>query len=147
MSRANVIDVGGQKVELFFSTWAMQKVEEISGKHVSQLGEYLDEKLGTTELMVRMSKVLAILANGAIMKRNMDITVGLADGEKKPFYPDDYFIYTANAGDFMKYQEDISNTLAMGLGYIVPDGVKLEERDLELEELEREKNPERRAAT
>lgn len=147
-SRINVIEIDGRKIELFFSTWAMLKVEELAGGDLSKLGEYLDnENLGTAKVMERMSRILAVLANAAIIKRNTDIALGLEEGEKCLQYPEDYFVLTANAGDITRYQKEIYTTLNMGMGYVVPDGVEVAERDLDLEELEREKNQERRTAT
>lgn len=146
-SRINVIEIDGRKIELFFSTWAMLKISDIAGGDLSKLGEYFDGKVGTAELMKRMSIVLVVLANAAIIKHNADISLGLEDGEKKQLYPEEYFILVANAADITSYQNEIFSTLNMGMNYTIPDGIEVKEKDIDLEELEREKNQEGRAAT
>ena len=53
----------------------------------------------------------------------------------------------ANAADITSYQNEIFSTLNMGMNYTIPDGIEVKEKDIDLEELEREKNQEGRAAT
>lgn len=145
MSRVNIIEVGGRKVELFLSTWATAKLKEMIGGDISKLSEWLSDG-DFSDVLVRFSKVLALLANAAIMKRNADIAAGLEQGEKQQMFPEDYFIYTMNAADIMEYRDEIYATIGMGLNFEVPEGVEIEEKDPDLAELEKEKNPKGRAA-
>ena len=139
MSRLNTIEIGGHKIELFFSTWAMLKLGEMVGGDISELGEWL-QGCESGQLMERLSKILSLLANAAVMKRNADIDLGLEQGEKKPMFPEEYFIYTANTADIMEYKNEIFSTIGMGMNYVVPEGVEIETKDPDLAELEREKD-------
>ena len=139
MSRSSFIEINGHKIELFLSTWGMSRICEMIGGELSELSVWLGE-CSSVERVERFSKILAILANGAIMQKNTDIEYGFEQGEKRPLFKEDFFIYAANAADIAKYQEEIFTAISMGLNYTVPEGVEVEAKDPDLAELEREKN-------
>lgn len=160
MSRSKIIEVDGREHELFFSTWALLHISERVGGDINDLGKWLgggsDEsgdkessnKGGNTaETLSRFSVILADLANGAVIKHNADIALGLEQGDKKPLYPDDYFINILNVSDILTYREEIFEALNLGTDYEVPEGVEVQEKDPDLAEMEREKKAGRRAET
>ena len=148
MSRSKFIDIDGKKYELFFSTRTLIKISERVGGDINTIGKWIggDDK-STAEILSRFSFILADLANGAVIKNNADIALGLEEGEKKPLYPDDYFIDILNVSDILTYKEEIFEALNMGTDYEIPEGVEIQEKDPDLAELEREKKAGRRAAT
>lgn len=147
MSRSKVIEIDEKKIELFFSTWTLMHISERVGGDIGGLGEWLNKGGNTAEMLARFSYILADLANGAVIKHNADISLGLEQGDKKPLFPDDYFINILNVSDIMTYREEIFAALNLGSEYEIPDGVELTEKDPDLAEIEREKKEERRAAT
>lgn len=155
MSRSKIIVVDGREHELFFSTWALLHISERVGGDINDLGKWLggdsDEKGGagknTAETLSRFSVILADLANGAVIKNNADIALGLEQGDKKPLYPDDYFINVLNVSDILTYREEIFAAMNLGTEFEVPEGVEVQEKDHDLAEMEREKKEVRRAAT
>ena len=147
MSRSKFIEVDGKKYELFFSTRTLIKISERVGGDINSIGKWLSESGNTAEILSRFSVILADLANGAVIKNNADIALSLEQGEKKPLYPDDYFIDILNVSDILTYKEEIFEALNMGTDYEIPEGVEIQEKDPDLAELEREKKEERRAAT
>lgn len=150
MSRSKIIEVDGKKYELFFSTRTLIKISERVGGDLNNLGNWIggEESGGNTaEMLTRFSFILADLANGAVIKHNADIVLGLEQGEKKPLYPDDYFIDILNVSDILTYRDEIFEALNLGTDYEIPEGVELTEKDPDLAELEREKKADRRAAT
>lgn len=164
MSRSKFIEVDGKKYELFFSTRTLIKISERVGGDINNLGSWIggadtntESEKGnggnstsdgnTAEMLSRFSVILADLANGAVIKNNAGIALGLEQGEKKPLYPDDYFIDILNVSDILTYKEEIFEALNMGTNYEIPEGVEVEEKDPDLAELEREKKADRRAAT
>lgn len=147
MSRSKVIEIDEKKIELFFSTWALMHISERVGGDINTIGKWLDDGKGTAGTLERFSYILADLANGAVIKHNADISLGLEQGDKKPLFPDDYFINILNVSDILTYRKEIFGALNLGSDYEVPDGVELTEKDPDLAEIEREKKEERRAAT
>lgn len=159
MSRSKIIEVDGKEYELFFSTRTLIKISERVGGDINKLGEWIggaDSKKGkgdrseggnTAEMLSRFSYILADLANGAVIKNNADIALGLEQGEKKPLYPDDYFIDILNVSDILTYRQEIFAALNMGTDYEIPEGVEIQEKDADLAEMEQEKKAERRAET
>ncbi len=147
MSRSKIIEIDGKKIELFFSTWAFMHMSERIGGDISGLGEWLNSGGNTAETLARFSYILADLANGAVIKHNADISLGLEQGDKKPLFPEDYFISVLNVSDILTYRGEIFAALNLGSDYEIPEGVELTEKDPDLAEIEREKKEERRAAT
>ena len=146
MSRSKVIEIDGKEIELFFSTWALMHISERVGGDINTIGAWLDDGKGTAGTLERFSYILADLANGAVIKHNADIALGLEQGDKKLLFPDDYFINILNVSDILTYRKEIFGALNLGSEYEIPDGVELTEKDPDLAEIEREKKEERRAA-
>lgn len=147
MSRSKIIEVDGKKFELFFSTWALLHISERVGGDINDLGNWIGGSGSTSEMLSRFSVVLADLANGAVIKHNADIALDLEQGEKKPLFPDDYFINILNVSDILTYREAIFAALNLGTDHEIPEGVEVQEKDPDLAEMEREKKAAGRAAT
>lgn len=155
MSRSKVIEIDEKKIELFFFTRTLIKISDRIGGDISELGKWLggdpdnsgDKGGNIVETLSKFSLIIADLANGAITKHNTDIALGLEQGEKKQFYPDDYFIDVLNVSDILTYKKEIFEALNMGADYEIPEGVEVQEKDPDLAEIEREKKEERRAVT
>ncbi|MBD5145639.1 MAG: hypothetical protein HDT21_07020 [Ruminococcus sp.] len=147
MSRSKVIEIDEKKIELFFSTWALMHISERVGGDINTIGTWLDDGKDTAGMLERFSYILADLANGAVIKHNADIALGLEQGDKKPLFPDDYFINILNVSDILTYRAEIFGALNLGSDYEIPDGVELTEKDPDLAEIEREKKEAGRAAT
>lgn len=147
MSRSKIIEVDGREHELFFSTWALIHISERVGGDINTIGKWLDDGKSTAGTLERFSYILTDLANGAVIKHNADIALGLEQGDKMPLYPDDYFINILNVSDILTYREEIFEALNLGTDYEVPEGVEVQEKDPDLAEMEREKKAERRVET
>ena len=147
MSRSKIIEVDGREHELFFSTWALIHISERVGGDINTIGKWLDDGKSTAGTLERFSYILTDLANGAVIKHNADIALGLEQGDKKPLYPDDYFINILNVSDILTYRKEIFEALNLGTDYEVPEGVEVQEKDPDLAEMEREKKADRRAGT
>lgn len=138
MSRIKTVEIDGHKYELFFSIYAMRKISDRCGD-IGNISEWLDiSKASTSEILERVSLIMTDLANGAVIKRNADISMGLESGEQKPLFPDDYFVNCISAADMMKCKNEIFSALNMGAEYEIPEGVTVKEKDPDLAEIERE---------
>lgn len=140
MSRSKIININGREYELYFSTWAMRKMSEAIGGDISYVGEWLNTG-DVCESLERYGQIIAILINGGIAKHNADVDFGLCEGDKKPFISAEYINCVLNAGDLLMYKDEIFAAMNMGTEFTVPDGVEIAEKDYDLMEIEREKNP------
>ena len=66
--------------------------------------------------------------------------MGLASGEKKNFFPDGFFLANASAKDLNDFTGAVLDTMGLGSEYTIPENVKVEEKDIDLIEIEAEKN-------
>ncbi len=137
MSRSSIIEINGKEYEMYLSTLAMLKIAKRCGGDISKLSEWLDDE-NSVEQMRKIGIVISDLANGAIVKHNCEISLGLEQGKEKPLYPEDYFVNIMQPSDIARYQAEIYGALSMGMSYEVPEGVEIEEKDIDLMEIEQE---------
>lgn len=144
MSRSRFITLNGHKFEMYYSTWAMRQLTELVGGDLMNIGEWLSEG-AQCDIIEKYSQVITILINGGIAKSNADIEFGFAEGQKKPFIKTQYIMMVISAGELLEYQADIFGALNGGNDFEIPENVKISETDIDLAEIENEKNPEGRA--
>ncbi len=137
MGRYRTIKVGGKEYEALYTTRAMINIAEMCGGDLALLPEFM-QKGSTIEQVITISKLLAELINGAIVARNADIALGLADGEKKKLYSSDYFIDILNPFELSKAANDVMACMAVGTEFEKPKGITFEEVDEDLKEIELE---------
>lgn len=139
--------INGRSVELYYSTRAMVKISERCGGDISKLGEYLnaddaaiynadgEKTANTAKQLERLALVFGDLANGAVIKRNADIALGLETGEKVMLFPDGYFVDVIAPAEIGEISTKIFEVMAVGSEFELPDGVKVEEMDADLKEI------------
>lgn len=136
MERCVTINIGGEAVELYFSVWAMAEINCLC-KDFSLLANWLTSKDYDTAVN-KLKLVVTILSNGAVIKRNVRITMGLEQGEVKPLLSHyDLKHFNIGENDITTCIEGIFKAINAGLAYTIPEGVSIEEKDPDLAEIER----------
>lgn len=135
------IKIGQREIELYFSTRTLIKISDRCGGDMSSLQNWLSD--GTTgDKLEKISNIITDLANGAVIKQNANISLGLEQGSMHPLYADGYFADVLNPAELLEYQSVIYEALGMGYSFETPDNVQVEEYDADLAEIEasKEKN-------
>lgn len=136
--------IGNQEYKLFYSNLAAREISELCGgiKNMSTLLTGKDgEELEFTEQFGNITKLIRILLNANITKENCEIALGMVDGEKKEKFTDEVLETLLDLSKVKEYIEEALKCMGLASQFEVPDGVKLESPDLDLEELEAEQNP------
>lgn len=135
---------GNIELKLFYSNWAAKELTDLCGG-LENIGSLFAGKDGeepeVTEIYDNIVNLVCILANANIIKENSEIALGMRKGEKKELFDADMM---SNILDMSKGGEYILECLdVMGLAskFEMPEGMKVEEKDIDLEEIEAEKNP------
>lgn len=135
----NKITLNGKDVELYYNVKATIAITERCGGDIGNLSNILESgTVGTTLELI--CGILDDLANGAVAKHNCDVVMGLASGEKKDFFPNGFFLANASAKDLNDFTGAVLDTMGLGSEYTIPENVKVEEKDIDLIEIEAEKN-------
>ena len=135
------IEIEGIKIPLCYNVKAMNDIEAEFGGDFKNLTDWIgDSKISTGEKMRRTSTLIAHLANGAVLKNNQEIVLGLKDGEKKPFYEKKFFEAIINPLKLPEYMSAVYQELSDSTQVSVPDNVNMKPEDEELAEIEAEKN-------
>lgn len=134
----NIINVGGHKIELYFNMKAMNDIADLCGGDISKLGEKFEE-LDELQSCSLLCNVLCALANGAVAKKNCDISLGLSTGEKIQEFTSEFFEMNLDFSKGAELVETLFTVINGGSQYTVPDNVQTVERDIDLEEIEAEK--------
>lgn len=132
------LELNGKEHELFFSCAAMNRIADRCDGDLNNISKKLDD-MKEAQAMAFMCGILADLANGAVIKHNCDVILGLESGEKKPEYPEDYFAAVVSVADSEKITSAIFEAMGLGSEFNIPDNVKVEEKDIDLAEIEAEK--------
>ena len=139
MAKMTEFEINGKKIELYYNVAATLGISELCGGDIGNLPKLLENNTVEGQLKL-ICAILCELANGAVALHNTNISFGLETGERKPEFTADFFL--AQCGI-----EDINNAFstcleAMGIGseFTVPDNVKTVEEDIDLAEIEAEKN-------
>lgn len=132
------IEIAGKKIDLMYNTKAMIGLSERCGGNLEDLANWLDGK-NSTETVKRYSQIICELANGAVFRHNKEVEFGLINGEKQKFYDDDFFLAMIEPHMLPNFQDAVFGAISGGTEFTVPDGVKVQEHDIDLEEIEKER--------
>lgn len=132
--------LGKLELELFYSNKAVKEIEAMcEGGEMKNLGKLFENKK-ISEEMTTLSELIAILANAAILKHNQEVALGLSFDEKKEKIDAELIETMMNVGDMNSYMHELLSVMGAGSKFEVPDNIKLAENDIDLEEIEKEKN-------
>lgn len=132
--------LGKLELELFYSNKAVKEIEAMcEGGEMKNLGKLFENKK-ISEEMTTLSELIAILANAAILKHNQEVSLGLSFDEKKEKIDAELIETMMNVGDMNSYMHELLSVMGAGSKFEVPDNIKLAENDIDLEEIEKEKN-------
>lgn len=134
--------LGKLDIEFFYSVKAMMDIQElVGGSDLKKISEWINaEDIGETEQIIRIVKIITILANAKVICDNQDIALGLADGEKKALYSDELFQNYIGIADLEPLIREIAVCLGANAEISVPDNIKMQEEDETLAEIEELKN-------
>lgn len=134
--------LGKLDIELFYSVKAMMDIQElVGGGDLKKLFEWINaEDISETEQIIRIVKIITILANAKVIRDNQEIALGLADGEKKSLYSDELFQNYIGITDLEPLIREIAVCLGADAEISVPDNIKMQEEDETLAEIEELKN-------
>lgn len=132
--------LGNYEVPLYYSNVAVRKLEELCGGELKDLGTLFGEGKKTSEQMSSIAQIIAILANAAVLKHNQEIALGLSLEEKKEEITAETVEVLMDVGSMEEYMNEIFSVMNKGSKFVTPDNIKLAETDLDLEEIEKEKN-------
>ena len=88
-----------------------------------------------------MISIIRILANANIAKENSEIALGMRDGDKQEKFTDEMLESLLDLSHISEYLEAALRCMGLASAFEVPDDLKLEEPDEDLEEINAEKNP------
>lgn len=134
--------IGKLDIELFYSVKAMMDIQKlVGGGDLKKLFEWINaEDISETEQIIRIVKIITILANAKVIRDNQEIALGLADGEKKALYSDELFLNYIGITDLEQLIREIAVCLGADAEISVPDNIKMQEEDETLAEIEELKN-------
>lgn len=134
--------LGRINIELFYSVKAMMDIQElVGGGDLKKISEWINaEDISETEQIIRIVKIITILANAKVIRDNQEIALGLADGEKKSLYSDELFQNYIGIADLEPLIREIAVCLGADAEISVPDNIKMQEEDETLAEIEELKN-------
>jgi hypothetical protein len=134
--------LGKLDIELFYSVKAMMDIQElVGGGDLKKISEWINaEDISETEQIIRIVKIITILANAKVIRDNQEIALGLADGEKKSLYSDELFQNYIGIADLEPLIREIAVCLGADAEISVPDNIKMQEEDETLAEIEELKN-------
>ena len=138
------IKIGKLTVDLYFNVVAANRIAERCGGDIGKISEKM-ESMKQTEAIDFICDMLCDLANGAVVKHNAEITLGLATGEPKPEYTPDIFKAIVDPSALTSMVNVITVTINGGSEFVAPENVNLPEEDIDLMELEAEINKEKKS--
>lgn len=137
--------IGNLEIKLYYSNLAARELSELCGglNKIGTLlrGEDEEHPISVIEQQANIAKLIRILANAEITKHNCEIALGIQDGEKKEKWKDEDLEMLLDASKLDEYLYEIFETMGLASKFVIPDSVKLSEPDIDLEEIEKEKNP------
>lgn len=80
-----------------------------------------------------------VLANGAVAKKNCDISLGLSTGEKMQEFTPEFFEVNLDFSKGAELVDMLFTVINGGSQYTIPDNVQTVEKDIDLKEIEAEK--------
>lgn len=136
--------LGNKEIKLFYSNLAVRELDEMCGgiKNISTfISGNPEEPVSMTEQISNVAKIVRILANAEVTRHNTEIDLGIADGERLEKYNDEMFETLLDASKAAEYLYEVLEVMGLASKFEIPNGVKLNEADADLEEIEAEKNP------
>lgn len=135
---------GTLELKLFYSNWAAKELTDLCGglENIGTLfagedGEDQDISL----IYDNIVKLVCILANANIIKENSEIALGMRKGEKKELFDAEIMSNILDMSKGGEYLLECLKVMGLASKFEMPDGMKTEEKDIDLEEIEAEKNP------
>lgn len=132
--------LGKLELELYYNNQAVRELENLCGGDMKNLDKLMSSEKAVSEQVSSLSQIIAILANGAVMKHNTEIALGLADGEKKERIKAENLEMLIDIADMQNTMKEVFSAMGAASKFEVPNNVKLAETDVDLEEIEKEKN-------
>lgn len=136
--------IGNIEIKLFYSNLAARDLNELCGdlKNIGSLfrGEN-GENLSAVEEYSNIIKLIRILANAAITRDNREIELGMRDGVKKEKYTDEVLEEILDMSKAADYLMEVLDVMGLASKFEIPEGVKMSSPDIDLEEIEAERNP------
>lgn len=132
--------LGKLELELYYNNQAVRELESLCGGDMKNLDKLMSSEKAVSEQVSSLSQIIAILANGAVMKHNTEIALGLADGEKKERIKAEDLEMLIDIADMQNTMKEVFSAMGAASKFEVPNNVKLAETDVDLEEIEKEKN-------
>lgn len=139
MAKMTEFTINDIKIELYYNVIATMGISELCGGDIDNMPKLLDE-YGMIEKLKFVCEILCELANGAVAVHNTNISLGLETGEKKQKYNVDFFLTYCGLNDIDKAFGAAFEAMGIGSEFTVPDNVKADEKDIDLVEIEAEKN-------
>lgn len=136
--------IGNTEIKLYYNNQAAQEISELCGGSNNLSALVFDSEGNPVEPLKQLenvAKLVRILANNEIRKNNMLIKMGVLTGEPKEEYTDEQFSVILDASMVGNYFTECIDTIRKDSTFAVPDSVKMTEPDIDLEEIEAEKNP------
>ena len=135
---------GNIEFKLFYNNWAAKELTDLCGglENIGTL--FAREDGGDQDISLiydNIVKLVCILANANIIKENSEIALGMRKGEKKELLDAEMMSNILDMSKGGEYLLECLNVMGLASKFEMPDGMKTEEKDIDLEEIEAEKNP------
>lgn len=135
---------GTLEFKLFYSNWAAKELTDLCGglENIGTLfagedGEDQDISL----IYDNIVKLVCILANANIIKENSEIALGMRKGEKKELLDAEMMSNILDMSKGGEYLLECLKVMGLASKFEMPDGMKFEDSDEDLEEILAEQNP------
>lgn len=136
--------IGNSEINLYYNNQAAQEISEITGSGNSVRSLIFDSEDNAYDVLTQhknVAKLILILANNGIRRTNMLINMGVLSGEIQKEYTAEQFDVLLDASKYGEYLAECLEVMGFASQFSVPDSVKMTEPDIDLEEIEAEKNP------
>lgn len=131
--------LGKLELPLYYSNLAVREIENLCGGDIINLGKLFDGKK-VSEEMRAIAEIVTILANADVIKHNTEVSLGLSSDEKREKVEVETVETLLDVGKMEDYVKEIFTTMRGSSKFILPDGIELTAPDIDLEEIEKEKN-------
>lgn len=137
--------LGNQEIKLYYNNLAVQELTELCGGKMANIGTLLHgaegEEIDPSERINNIVKLIRVLANGEISRNNKLIELGIIDGEKQERFTDDDISMLVDVSKLGDYMLEVLETMGLASKFVTPNNLQLTEPDLDLEDIEAERNP------
>lgn len=136
--------IGNKEVELYYSNLAVKEINKLCGGVAKISTLFTDEDGNPLPYETQVDntiKLILILANAGIKKDNWEKRSMISDGEEQPLLTFEDLEQILDIGKLNEYSNEIAEAMHIASKFEVPDGLKLTEPDIDLDEIEAEKNP------